>query len=267
MIPADGSVSSTKLANNIEVAGQLTVVSQPALSALSDNHVMTKGLFDAIRESLVDLRIYKPNIGLQRFTAGSGLAYTGGTATAPWMTASLITGTTAGSSSGASSGGNIAASNGATMVGDSVSTINFSRKITMLCRFSTTASAGCLARVSWGSRFNGVWTAAPTAKSIGFVVDGAAVKIYAHNGTTYVESASLLTLTANILYELTVISDGVGNLYLYNGDVLLGTLAGAPTGLSAPPSYGTASAVILNQATTTSATLTIVGTSILTGDF
>jgi hypothetical protein len=46
MIPADGSVSSTKLANDIEVAGQLTVVGQPALSALGDNHVITRGLLN-----------------------------------------------------------------------------------------------------------------------------------------------------------------------------------------------------------------------------
>lgn len=44
MIPADGSVTSAKLANDIEVAGQLTVVGQPALDGLSDNHAMTYGL-------------------------------------------------------------------------------------------------------------------------------------------------------------------------------------------------------------------------------
>lgn len=42
--PSDGSVTSAKLANDIEVAGQLTVVGQPALSALSNNHAMTYGL-------------------------------------------------------------------------------------------------------------------------------------------------------------------------------------------------------------------------------
>ena len=44
MIPADGSVSSSKLDTDIAIAGQLTVTGQPALSALNSNHVMTYGL-------------------------------------------------------------------------------------------------------------------------------------------------------------------------------------------------------------------------------
>jgi hypothetical protein len=267
VVPSDGSVTSAKLDNNIEVSGELTVVGQPALSALGDSHVMTKGLYDAIRESLVDLRIYKPHIGQQRFSSGSGVTYTGTAGTSPWMTAYLATGTTTGSYAGASNGGNIAATNGAVMIGDSTTNINFSRKITMLVRFSTSASTGCLSRISWGSLFNGVYISTPTSKSIGFVIDGSSVKLYAHNGTTYAESAALYTVSANILHELTVISDGLGNLYLYNEDILLGTLTGAPTGTSAAPSYALAAAIIQNQATTTNANLTIIGTSILVGDF
>ena len=44
MIPADGSVTSEKLDTDISIAGQLTVTGQPALSALSSNHVLTYGL-------------------------------------------------------------------------------------------------------------------------------------------------------------------------------------------------------------------------------
>jgi hypothetical protein len=48
MIPADGSVSSAKLANDLEVAGELTVSGQPALSSITNNHLMTYGLSNEI---------------------------------------------------------------------------------------------------------------------------------------------------------------------------------------------------------------------------
>jgi hypothetical protein len=48
MIPADGSVTSSKLANDLGVAGELTVSGQPALSAMENTHVMTKDRVEEI---------------------------------------------------------------------------------------------------------------------------------------------------------------------------------------------------------------------------
>jgi hypothetical protein len=54
MIPADGSVTSAKLANDLEISGDLEVVGestvsgQPTLSAMSSTHVMTKDRVEEI---------------------------------------------------------------------------------------------------------------------------------------------------------------------------------------------------------------------------
>ena len=71
MIPADGSVTSTKLANdleisgNLEVVGELTVSDQPALSASTAKGVVTNELFDErmmeIKPSLLQASVAAAN--------------------------------------------------------------------------------------------------------------------------------------------------------------------------------------------------------------
>lgn len=57
------------------------------------------------------------------------------------------------------------------------------------------------------------------------------IRILAHNGTTLTTSASLATLswTSAIMEELTIYSDGAGNVSLFRSGGLLGTTTGGPT--------------------------------------
>jgi hypothetical protein len=130
---------------------------------------------------LQSARVYSPRF-IQSFVTGSGAARLSGQASAD--TCQLQTGATTGSTAGASTGGNVALMNGAALDGDNASVINFSQKQSCLFKFASSASASCTGWIFWGGPFNNVWTGGPTGKSIGLKLDGNALKLVAHNGSS-----------------------------------------------------------------------------------
>jgi hypothetical protein len=76
MIPADGSVTSTKLANDISISGTLGVVGkltasgQPSIGALTDNDVMTRLL--AAYEGVINGNEFRQMVGVASQAVGTG---------------------------------------------------------------------------------------------------------------------------------------------------------------------------------------------------
>jgi len=212
---------------------------------------------------LQSARVYSPRL-IQGFVTGSGAARLSGQASTD--TCQLLTGTTTGSTSGATTGGNIHPINGAAFDGDDSAIINFSRKQSCLFKFSSTASTSCVGWIFWGGPFNSVWTGGPVGKSIGLKLDGNALKLVAHDGSSTTTGSSILTMTANTTYEILIVSDGSGNLEAFRNGTSLGTITGAPTGSTAAPVYPSAQAIIDNGATTTNASIRILGIDIVAGE-
>jgi len=212
---------------------------------------------------LQSARVYSPRF-IQSYVTGSGAARLSGQASS--HTCQLQTGATTGSTAGATIGGNVALINGAALDGDNANVINFSRKQSCLFKFATNASASCTGWIFWGGPFNSVWTGGPTGKSIGLKLDGNALKLVAHNGSSATTGSSILTMTANITYEILIVADGSGNLEAFRNGTSLGTITGAPTGSTAAPVYPSAQAVIENNATTTNANLQVLGVDIVAGE-
>jgi hypothetical protein len=265
MIPSDGSVTSAKLDNSINVAGNFTSNGTenrlPNQLATSRNDIITVNLLELISLQQRIRQIIVSNTFGQASHSGSG-----GISISNPGTIFLRTGTTSGSRGGTNSGGNTALIPPNSVAGDSFSQINFSRRQVLAVKLATSASAGCTGRVYWGGTFNSVYAGDPTNKSIGIKIDGNGVYVFAHNGTTYTESTNLMTVTANIIYEFSVVSDGNGNVSIYSGTTLLGSITGGPTGLLSPPAYATAGATINNNATTTDANLILMSVAILSGE-
>ena len=212
---------------------------------------------------LQSARVYSPRF-IQSYVTGSGAARLSGQASS--HTCQLQTGATTGSTAGATIGGNVALINGAALDGDNPNVINFSRKQSCLFKFATNASASCTGWIFWGGPFNSVWTGGPTGKSIGLKLDGNALKLVAHDGSSATTGSSILTMTANITYEILIVADGSGNLEAFRNGTSLGTITGAPTGSTAAPVYPSAQAVIENNATTTNANLQVLGIDIVAGE-
>jgi hypothetical protein len=264
-IPADGSVTSAKLDNSIEVSGNFTANGTanrlPNQLATSRSDIITVNLLELISLQQRVRQIIFGNTFGQTSHSGSGGIFISNPGTV-----FLRTGTTTSSRAGTNSGGNITVVPPNSVAGDISTQINFSRRQVLAVKLATSASAGCTGRVYWGGTFNSVYAGDPTNKSIGIKIDGNGVYVFAHNGTTYTESTNLMTVTANIIYEFSVISDGSGNISIYNGTTLLGSITGGPTGLLSPPAYATSGATINNNATTTDANLVLISVAILSGE-
>jgi hypothetical protein len=259
MIPADGSVTSEKLDTDIEIVGQLTAPNQ---TAVASDSVMTIKLLELVSlQQRVRQIIYQNTFG-QTFAVGSGSIYNSNAGTI-----FLRTGTTPSSRMGTNSGGNTALIPQNSVAGDSSGVINFSRKQSLFVKFSTSASADCTGRIYWGGTFNSVYAGDPTAKSIGIKIHGNNVHVFAvSNGGVYTESSALTTVTANLINEFAVISDGSGNVSLYQGSTLIGSITGGPTGVTFAPSYATAGATINNNATSLDANLVLISVAIMSGE-
>jgi hypothetical protein len=253
------------LDNSIDVAGNFTANGTanrlPNQLATSRSDLITVNLLELISLQQRVRQIISGNNFGQVSHSGSG-----NIPQSNQGTVFLRTGTTTGSRGGTNSGGNTALIPPNSVAGDSFSQINFSRRQVLAVKLATSASAGCTGRVYWGGTFNSVYPGDPTNKSIGIKIDGDGVYVFAHNGTTYSESTNLMTVTANLIYEFSVISDGNGNVSIYNGTTLLGSITGGPTGLISPPAYATAGATINNNATTTDASLVLISVAILSGE-
>jgi hypothetical protein len=85
----------------------------------------------------------------------------------------------------------------------------------------------------FGDVYNSSATGGLSGKGIGILIEGDAIKAIAHNGTTQTTSATIGLLPSGYSVEITLMSDGLGNLKASvsgNNEV---TITGGPTGLSA----------------------------------
>lgn len=220
-------------------SGLQRATGQNAVPVTSDEVLVRAGLSDVFETLKTRRIVYFPANPFTFLSTGTGGRWSGAQTTPNAVT--YITGTTAGSISSGYSGGNIAPVNTAGVAGDSPGVINFSRRNTVYWKVSfANVAANMTARAFWGGLFNPSAAQAssdPTSKSVGFRVDGTDLKLVVHDGTTLNVSASLLTITSSIIYEFILISDGNGNASLYNGSTFLGSLTGAPTGNTSPPTH------------------------------
>ena len=250
-------------AASIIFTGQLRSSNQ---TAATGDALMTRALVSDVIEVLRLRNITRwPSNAFLVASTGTGGRWSG-SQTSPGMI-TYFTGTTSSSTSSGNSGGNIAPSNIGVASGSNPTVINFSLRQCCYwkCAFRN-AAANMTARAFWGGPFGTASAADPTSKAIGFRVDGTDLKLVVHNGTTLNVSSSLLTIVNDIAYEIMVISDGNGNASLFNGQTLLGTLTGAPTGNASPPTqYSVFVESIANGAASTDFRFAILDRILVTG--
>jgi hypothetical protein len=117
--------------------------------------------------------------------------------------------------------------------GTNVSTINFSRRVSMAFRFAQfPSSTASVTRVLLG-KIHGTAVGDLTSRGIGvkYVPNGANFdfQLQVHNGTT-LTSVTSSTQYAGGVADLEVVSDGAGNATLYLNGASVATTTGAPTG-------------------------------------
>src|SRR3990167_2070655 len=109
--------------------------------------------------------------------------------------------------------------------------INWSRPITIWCRFTVSAATSTgAARFTLG-KANATGVGNLATRGIGFQVNNLLLLGLVHDGST-ATPVSLGTLTALIAYDMRIESDGRGNVSWYLDDVYMGTTALGPTGTS-----------------------------------
>jgi hypothetical protein len=211
VVPSDGSVTSAKLDNNIEVSGELTVVGQPALSALGDSHVMTKGLYD---ESFLGFGPKWKSWQVANST-NDGVGFNNSTADQiyNWTSAQQPV-------------------SPFILAGD-VSALSFDNKVFMLEMIMSRITFGNSASVFWfviGETFNkAIPVTLPNKKGFGFKATPTGISLWAHDGTNLFEGGQLAYTS------WTTVADW--KLSYYNGQVsgylnstTIPSLIGGPTG-------------------------------------
>jgi hypothetical protein len=171
------------------------------------------------------------------------------------------TGTTTSSTAGGNSGGSVQPTHPAAQAGDAPAKIYFNRVQIAYWKVSFKANTGCQSHLNWGGGFNNV-TGDPTTHAIGVEVDGSNLYLQVHDGTTLTKTSSLATVTTDAVMDLIIISDGAGNVSLYNGDSLLGSTTGGPT--AGFVNYPVFVERVSNEATTTNHIMTVLQRAIAT---
>lgn len=220
-----GTWNGATIAGAQTMSGQLTLTGQ---SASADNSAMTRGLVD-YRQNKYAEEIMTLNPGT--FPNGPDVVTGTGQINKFGYGAILQTGTTTGSTA-IISAGNQAVDHFLTSVGvdhryaqwDNPKT--FSWVVTPI-DFDSSCRAWCF--------FGGPSTVAAadlTAKGYAIKMDGSALKVQAHDGTTLTTSASLATLTTRLKYVIRIETDGAGGWECYLNNASVGSGGGGPTGFS-----------------------------------
>ena len=119
-------------------------------------------------------------------------------------------------------------------VGSDPSVLNWSKRVVwdFIFEIADNTSTG-FCRVLWGPNGSDAIKDLDH-KGIGIVVDNLALKLQTHDSTDLVEIAAspTATLTVDLVYGMTIISDGAGNVEWFLNGVSQGTSAGGPVGNS-----------------------------------
>jgi hypothetical protein len=196
------------------------------------------------------------------FQGGSGSAMISPSGT-NWTQQRYATGAVIGSFAGANSLGSSNFSHPCPLAGTGATAINWGVRQRIFWKFSARTFTGCDYRLYWGGSQNTIGTGDSIVRCVGIKITGTSLFLQAHNGTTMTTSPSLLTVTSDIVYDMWIDCDGLGNASLWNSDTLLGTISGLAT------NNQTFNACFIdrvdNNATTSSAILSVYNRAILTG--
>jgi hypothetical protein len=196
------------------------------------------------------------------FQGGSGSASIQPTGT-NWTQQRYATGAVIGSFAGANSLGSSNFSHPCPLAGTGATAINWGVRQRIFWKFSARTFAGCDYRLYWGGSQNTIGTGDSIVRCVGIKITGTSLFLQAHNGTTMTTSPSLLTVTSDIVYDMWIDCDGLGNASLWNSDTLLGTISGLAT------NNQNFNACFIdrvdNNATTSSAIFSVYNRAILTG--
>jgi len=111
--------------------------------------------------------------------------------------------------------------------------LNWSKQCIFAFRFQVlTSTTNGVCRVAFG-RGSADGVGDLDDKGIGIVIDNLGLKLQTHNGSTVAEVNPSQTLTVDIVYSMTITSDGAGNIVWYLDGTSVGTSSGGPTGSSA----------------------------------
>jgi hypothetical protein len=244
MIPADGSVSSSKLANNIEVSGELSVNGQTVLGALDDNNVVT-AKHSRFLCGYKNVDMLRHPWATQASTGTVGIAYNNYGLVLNASSSSLSGRITATARNPATSGG-VEPVIGDAEVPSSYGGISFTKPMVIHFGLRSGGQEGwsSLSSISAAVAI-GTWDSAITSdiSSLQQTNTGATrgyVTVLLENGSVYIvtqkannakqTSAELDTYSSAFFvkhYSL-VIENSVA--YLYSNGVLLGSVSGAPDG-------------------------------------
>jgi hypothetical protein len=253
----------TKLqaAASIVFTGQLRSTNQ---TAATSDALMTRDLVATL------FRNCNQYIAWQSFPTVLNATGTGGRNSGTTTAANSLvytTGTTAGSVSGGNSGGSATGHGGALRDGNSDTTTNFTLRHAMYLRFFARDFTNGTGWIYYGGTFQSSPAANPTTPCFGVKLDGTGLKLITHNGTTFNESASLLTMTSRVFYEVIVVSDGAGNVSLLRNGAVVGSITGGPTASFVTPTvYPTVIHSITNNASTTNCQMAVFTCAIMVGD-
>ena len=115
-------------------------------------------------------------------------------------------------------------------VGKSKSTIDWSKKILFHAFISVpNSTTNGVSRLTFG-KLSSDGVSALADKGVGIQIDNNALKGVVHDGTTGATIDLSTTLTASIVYRITIVSDGAGNVEWHLDGVSKGTSSGGPTG-------------------------------------
>ena len=125
------------------------------------------------------------------------------------------------------------------------SPISWNNKIDFVCRYVRqlgTTDSNALFRILVGRSTTSYGAAGdPSVRCIGVkCVNGSAMQLLAHNGTSLTTVTSTHTPTTQVSYELRLISDGTGNVTLYIDGTQVATTSAGPSSSSVSGGNGIA---------------------------
>jgi hypothetical protein len=196
------------------------------------------------------------------FTAGSGSSTITQAGSSPEQQR-YATGATTGSFAAGHSAGNSNQPHPCPVAGINQTAINWGLRQRIFWKFSVRNFAGCDCRLYWGGFVNTAGTGDSTVRCVGIKITGSSLFLQTHNGTAMTTSAALFTVANDIVYDMWIDCDGLGNASIYNGDTLLGTIGGLATNIQTFNAYFIDR--VDNNATTSNAILLVHKRAILTG--
>lgn len=250
MIPADGSVSSAKLANDINISGTLGVTGAATFNSTA-RPTAPNVTGTPLSSSLMtrdDTRI--DNTRQANYEISNQITY--------FTTAQLTTiGGTAGSNSstggvdlpfwvyrpnstvdGASNYQALVGPHQQMSVGSTRSTCNWNQRKTLEILISPPSTSNGTTRYYWGPQA-ATWAGGSLAvKGVGFEIVANTLYAVCHNGTTKTTSGSGVALTLQTTYSVLIESDGSGGVRWWVNGTERTALIGGPTGNSSIANYG-----------------------------